>query len=212
MKTVGQLLKTTREKKGINLHEVEKAIKVRIRHLKALETDQYNQLPSGTYAKGFIKNYAQFLNLPINTALAVFRRDFTENEQGQIIPRSITAPVSSKKLIWTPKTTLISIILIIILVFSGFLYYQYQTFFHPQLEITVPVPGEILLGPAVTVSGFADSSSVVSINGQLVALEPNGSFSTTINLPAGINHLTVDATNPQGHTTIITRTIEVRIE
>jgi len=212
MKTIGQLLKTTREKKGFELDQVEKATKIRIGHLKALETDQYHLLPSSTYAKGFIKNYAQFLNLPIDTSLALFRRDFTENPQGHIIPRSMASPISNKKLLWSPKASLISLIAITLIIFFTFIYYQYQTLIHPRLQVTVPVDNEILLGPTVTVSGFADPSSVVSINRQMAVVNPDGSFSTTIELPAGRASLTIETTNNRGYTTSLTRTVEVKIE
>lgn len=210
MRTIGQLLKTTREKKGFTLDQVEKATKIRLRHLQALEADLYQKLPSATYAKGFIKNYAEFLNLSVDTSLAVFRRDFTENELGKIIPRSVIQPLSNKKLIWTPRATLFTAISIILAIFIGFIIYQYQTLINPRIKITIPAEQEILLGPTVTVSGFADPSSVVSINGQLTTINPDGSFSSNIDLPLGQATITIEATNNQGHSTTITRTVEVR--
>lgn len=210
MKTVGHLLKTAREKKELTLLDVEKATKIRTKYINALENDKYDLLPSGTYAKGFIKNYAQFLNLPVKTLLAVFRRDFTENEQGQIIPRSMTSPISEKKIIWNPKHSLITIISLVVVLVVGFIYYQYQTLTHPRLEITVPQQNEILIGPYITVSGITDPSSVISINGQLAVIDPNGSFSSTIEVPFGKNEVTIEASNTYGYKTIIKRQIEVR--
>ena len=91
----------------LSVEDIEKNTKIRREYLEALENDQYHQLPSGTYARGFIKNYANYLNLSEKTLLSVFRRDFTENEQGQIIPRSMVKPISANKFIWTPKYTLL---------------------------------------------------------------------------------------------------------
>lgn len=212
MKTVGQLLKSAREKKEYSLADVEKATKIRIKHLDALEKDQYHQLPSGTYARGFIKNYADFLNLPEKTLLSIFRRDFTENEQGQIIPRSMVKPLANKRLLWTPKTTLITIIVILAMFFGGFIFFQYQSLINPKLEVFVPAEGEILLGPTVSINGKADPSSVVTVNGQLVEISANGSFSASLDLPIGKAIINFEATNNRGYTTNISRNVEVRIE
>lgn len=210
MKTVGQLLKSAREKKSFSYQEVEKQTKIRAKYLEALESDQYDQLPSGTYAKGFIKNYGEFLNLPTKTLLAVFRRDFTENKQGQIIPRSMTNPLSDKKLIWTPQATMISGIVAVVVIFLGFLIFQYQSLFEPKLEVTVPIENEILLGPTVTVAGIADPSSVVSVNDQLVVVESNGEFDTTLEFEPGRHTIVIETTNTRGYQNQIIRNIEVR--
>ncbi len=191
MKTVGQLLKSAREKQAYQLHDIEKATKIRTKYLDALENDQYAKLPSGTYAKGFIKNYPQFLNLPLDTLLAVFRRDFTEDERGQMIPRSMTRPLANRLFLWTPQATLISVISLVVAVFLGFIFYQYQGFLQPRLQVTVPSEGEILLGPLITISGSADPSSVVSVNKQLVIINPDGNFTTNLNVSTGKTTITI---------------------
>ena len=61
MKTVGEILKETREKKSLNLCEVEKAIKIKERLLFALEKNDFAKIADATIVKGFIKNYAEFL-------------------------------------------------------------------------------------------------------------------------------------------------------
>jgi hypothetical protein len=212
MKTVGQLLKSAREKQAYQLLDIEKATKIRTKYLEALERDEYSKLPSGTYAKGFIKNYAQFLNLPVDTLLAVFRRDFTENERGQIIPRSMVRPLANRLFLWTPQSTLVSVIALVVVIFLGFIFYQYQGFLRPRLEVNVPSEGEILLGPMITVSGSADPSAVVSVNQQLVIVNPDGTFSADLVVPSGKANITVEATNTRGNTSTITRTVEIRKE
>lgn len=212
MKTVGQLLKSARQKQSYQLHDIEKATKIRTKYLDALENDEYAKLPSGTYAKGFIKNYAQFLNLPVDTLLAVFRRDFTEDERGHVIPRSMVRPLANRLFLWTPQATLVSVITLIIIIFLGFIFYQYQGFLQPRLEVTIPADGEILLGPLITVAGSADPSSVVSVNNQLAIVNPDGSFTANLSVSTGPTTVTIEATNTRGHTTTISRTVEIRKE
>ncbi|KKQ08609.1 MAG: Transcriptional regulator, XRE family [Candidatus Daviesbacteria bacterium GW2011_GWB1_36_5] len=66
MRTVGQILKETREAKFYTLEEVEKATKIRVELLEALEEDNFSKLPPETFIQGFIKNYGKFLGLDAN--------------------------------------------------------------------------------------------------------------------------------------------------
>jgi hypothetical protein len=70
--TVGQVLRATREAKGQTLEDVERVTRIRVRHLAALEADQFATLPSTAHARGFLKNYAQHLGLDSTALLAAY--------------------------------------------------------------------------------------------------------------------------------------------
>lgn len=61
--SIGPQLKQARESKGISLQEASARTKIQAKFLEALENDDFVYLPSSLYAKGFLKTYAQFLNL-----------------------------------------------------------------------------------------------------------------------------------------------------
>ncbi len=63
MKSIGKILRKTREKKGLSLEEA--ASQTRIHHnvLKNLEDDNFHLLPSPAYVKGFLKRYGEYLGL-----------------------------------------------------------------------------------------------------------------------------------------------------
>ena len=63
MKTVGSILKEARTARNITLAQTEEATKIRLKFLKAIESDDYSGLPSLSYAKGFVKNYSEYLGL-----------------------------------------------------------------------------------------------------------------------------------------------------
>ncbi|MCC6187719.1 MAG: helix-turn-helix domain-containing protein [Anaerolineales bacterium] len=67
--TVGQLLRAAREAKGQTLEDVESVTRIRARHLAALEADDFAALPSLAQARGFVKNYAEYLDLDIQEVL-----------------------------------------------------------------------------------------------------------------------------------------------
>ena len=61
MKTAGELLQDKRLEKELSIDDVAKRLKVRPEYLLAVESNKYNQLPSATAAKGFLRNYARVL-------------------------------------------------------------------------------------------------------------------------------------------------------
>jgi len=63
LEEIGRLLRETREKRGLSLHDVQAATKIRLKYLKAIEEGDERQLPPEVYTKGFIRAYANFLQL-----------------------------------------------------------------------------------------------------------------------------------------------------
>ncbi|VVT22159.1 Cytoskeletal protein RodZ [Sphingomonas sp. EC-HK361] len=57
--TVGARLRAKREALGLSLPEVAARTRVPLRHLEAIEASDYSQLPSPTYAVGFVRAYAR---------------------------------------------------------------------------------------------------------------------------------------------------------
>ncbi|MCC7361189.1 MAG: helix-turn-helix domain-containing protein [Anaerolineales bacterium] len=70
--TVGPLLRAARESQGRSLEDAEAVLHIRARHLAALEADDYAALPSLAQARGFLKNYAQYLGLDLQDTLALY--------------------------------------------------------------------------------------------------------------------------------------------
>lgn len=60
---IGAILREARNRRKLDLSEVEGAIKIRMRYLLAMENEEWDVLPGGTYTRGFIRTYASFLGL-----------------------------------------------------------------------------------------------------------------------------------------------------
>lgn len=125
MKTAGQILKQTRIKKNLTISHMAKATKIRPVYLKALEGDDYQKLPSPTSARGFLKNYAEFLGLASDEILAIFRRDFDEKKAGKIKPLEALELITKPKFTWTPKLTAILVVAVFVFLFIFWLVWQY---------------------------------------------------------------------------------------
>ncbi len=66
---LGVWLRRTRESRQLVLEDVERELKIRRRYLQALEMADYAALPGEIQARGFLRNYARFLGLPVDEAL-----------------------------------------------------------------------------------------------------------------------------------------------
>lgn len=63
MPTVGEVLRTERERQGRTLKEISDAINIKREYLAALEADRYDDIPGVVFVKGFIRNYGNCLGM-----------------------------------------------------------------------------------------------------------------------------------------------------
>ena len=64
--SIGARLRSTRERRGLTIAQVSESIRVRSHYLQALENDDLSAMPSTAQARGFLRNYTEFLGLEIN--------------------------------------------------------------------------------------------------------------------------------------------------
>lgn len=82
---LGGVLRAAREKSGIDIEEVARKLCLSPRQLAALEADDVRVLPSSTFTRGFIRNYARLLNLDADPLLAVYRDMLPQSGDGNSI-------------------------------------------------------------------------------------------------------------------------------
>ncbi len=75
MKNTGRLLKEKRESANLSLSEVALATKINPKILAAIEAGQEAALPAKTFLKGFIRSYAQFLKMDIDSVLRSYQEE-----------------------------------------------------------------------------------------------------------------------------------------
>jgi cytoskeleton protein RodZ len=66
--SLGARLRQKREALGLGLADVEGRIRIRAKHLQAIESDDLSAFSSSAQAKGFIRTYALFLDVPFESA------------------------------------------------------------------------------------------------------------------------------------------------
>jgi len=67
---IGSDLPEERERRGLELADIETRKKIRVRYLAALEQSRYEILPGATYARAFLRDYAEALGLDPSPGLA----------------------------------------------------------------------------------------------------------------------------------------------
>jgi cytoskeletal protein RodZ len=78
--TIGQRLKKAREYRNLTLEKVEEATHIRVQFLRALEADDFSAMPSPVQARGFLRNYAQYLDLDLDQMVEELRAARPEPE------------------------------------------------------------------------------------------------------------------------------------
>lgn len=75
---VGAMLAAVREEAGYTLAEIAERIHIKEMHLEAIETMNAEGLPARPYALGFVKTYAEFLDLDSAQTLSRFKEETGE--------------------------------------------------------------------------------------------------------------------------------------
>jgi helix-turn-helix protein len=70
---VGTILREARNRRKVELSEVEAATRIRFRYLRAIEDEEWDVLPGGVYTRGFIRTYAAFLGLDGDRLVSDYR-------------------------------------------------------------------------------------------------------------------------------------------
>lgn len=210
MRKVGEILKKTRLEKKLNLGDVEKATKIRLKYLQFLENDDYQRLPGLTYTRGFIKNYGEFLGLSSKELLAVFRRTIDERKSFRVIPVGVSDPLNQPTFTITPTKTIIFVFLAALLLFLGYLAQEFYSFTRPPtLKISSPAQDAVIYSETVEIKGKTDKDILLTLNGQAVNVDSDGNFKGKIDVVPGTVNLVFIAKNKSGKETRIERTLKV---
>ena len=215
MARLGETLRAQREKKGITLEQAASDTHIREKFLKGLEDSDYQTLPGTVYTKGFLRNYAEYLELPTEELVVQFHqeRDLPD------APRTFKPlnPIARRSLIFTPAVLVPVVVLAGIALFVGYLYYQFVSFaVPPKIDITDPPADAIAQSADFVVKGKTVPEGRVTVQvfpGPLTVdgIHPNadGTFSVNVQLNPGSNHIIVDVLDTTGKVGRASRTVRL---
>lgn len=210
MLTAGSMLKEERAKKKLTLDEVASATKINASYLAALELDEYEKFPSAVYARGFLQNYAKYLDMDVEKVIALYRRSVADSKATPHIKESSRKP-TSPKFVLTPGALIVAIVSILALATVGYLVYQFYNFQKPpELTVVSPRNAEVLDIDTVTVQGSTDPGMFVTINDEAIKIDDEGAFETEVGLSKGSNTIIVKSRHPDnvGKEAVVQVTVE----
>lgn len=94
MSELGTRLHQAREGQGLSLAQAAIDTRILQQSLAALEEGAYQRLPSDVAARGFIRNYAQYLGLSPDEMIELYRRERGATDQIRVVPA--TNPPSTR--------------------------------------------------------------------------------------------------------------------
>ena len=95
--SVGVFLRGLREEKNLTITEVATRLYLLPRIIEALEQDDHESLPTGTYVYGYLQNYAKFLDTEVDRVVAMYKEDIENLAQ--------TEPVAEVQPVIKPEQT-----------------------------------------------------------------------------------------------------------
>ncbi len=198
-------LSAAREAKGVDLLRAERETKIRRQYLAAMEQGNWNELPAGVYARGFLRNYAIYLGLDPDEVLAAWSRERGEVplEPSIVVPRPIEAP--RRGIVLGPGIIVAALVTLGALAIIAYIGFQLLRFSEPPpLAVTDP-PTAVTEVPEETTSYTLRGTTVA--NGEVTIRAPgredlrvlaggDGAWRTVIDLRRGENRFVVSATDP----------------
>lgn len=92
---IGSVLREARNRRKIDLSEVEAATRIRVRYLRAIENEEWDVLPGGVYTRGFIRTYASFLGLDGERIAEDYRNEVEGGRSPAADPSPVASPATS---------------------------------------------------------------------------------------------------------------------
>lgn len=86
MSELGERLREARESQGISISQAAVETRILQRYIVALEDGDFQHLPGDVYARGFIRNYAEYLAIPAEELIELYRRERGISEPIKVVP------------------------------------------------------------------------------------------------------------------------------
>src|SRR5258708_5957 len=200
---------------GVTLEQATEDTRIRGKFLQAIESGDYQSLPGTVYTKGFLRNYAGYLNLDPEEMVALYT-----GERGGSEPARTFAPMRplvKRSFIFTPAVLVPVVVLAGILAFVLYVYYQFTTFaVAPHVDITDPPGDAVSQSAEYTVKGKTNPHGGITVR-VLPGLDPlpevkparDGTFSVVVPLKPGPNHVEIQVLDPSGKLAQASRTIQL---
>ena len=214
---LSDLFSRRRKELELSLDDIEKNTHIRKKYLRLLEKGDYANLSNDVYTRGYVKNYAEFLGFDTKEILKLYSSERLQYEQTIGIHNKKSKskslnPIDSQTFTITPKTILVGLASIFVLIMVGYVSWQFSQLSAPPIIRLANQDSSSTDSSFVIVSGEVDSGSDVFINDSPILSSPDGSFSDRVALINGSNQIKVSARNKFGKESSKTIIVESTVQ
>jgi cytoskeletal protein RodZ len=155
--SLGERLKKAREESGLTIKKFADLSKIPLRCLENIEGGNYEKLPAFVYVQGFLKKYAQILNLSFEELIAQHDKELgimkdLRKKQALELPS-----LPALRIIVTPKRIKWAVIFLAVLAVGGYLIYQLDFLIEPpKLVVKYPDQDIAIERASVEILGESD--------------------------------------------------------
>jgi cytoskeleton protein RodZ len=107
--TIGQRLKEAREEQRLTLEKVFESTRIRVQYLQALEADDLSVMPSPVQARGYLRNYAEYLGMDVGKMLEDLRESNAQSPSEVVIGPADVPAVQDAQLQPEPATASVDV-------------------------------------------------------------------------------------------------------
>lgn len=212
--TLGTLLKAAREKMGLSIQDAAVKLHLRPRIIEDIEADNFTNIASSTYVRGYVKNYARMVSADaaLIEACLVQQVPVVTEPAMQSFSRKTTYQARDTRLTW------LSIFIVIVLLGSLVVWWMQKTTLLSTIDVSQPtaeevaaanqtLPGDVLL----TETDASPSLTEIAANGSMSIDGPiKDTDASTIDVSTGPTDnnypQTVDTSNEDGGSAIAATT------
>jgi len=188
-KTVGSRLTSARKKKKLTLEAAEEITKVRMKYLQAIENDDWREFPSRIYVLGFVRRYADFLDLDSERILEEFKTEFGRSK----ISRKKSGSRKRLNIFITPKVLISLLVIVVVVGLVSYVVFSVARFSRPP-EISILSPVEKITAQSeISIKGETSPTTLIEINNQSVNVDDSGTFMQNVKLIEGLNIFEITA-------------------
>lgn len=211
--SVGHVLRNARLARGLSTEDVSRQLRISVHQVEAIEKEDFDKLPGRTFLRGFVRNYANFIQLdpmPLLESLPGPAPTLAAQER---------TPLKNKQLSFSENrrdgfgsTHLITIVVFLLIAFGGYYIVENSTWFQrffgektdkvaktevgkSSMEIQLPISGSTTNEKSLPVNSFPGSSSSEERRNNSLNIPKPLDTSTyksasTIEIPQAINRKT----------------------
>jgi cytoskeleton protein RodZ len=121
---IGQTLREARLRRQLDISTVEERTKIRAKYLRALENEEWELLPGTTYARTFLRGYAEFLGLDAQLLVDEYVRQHAQPREGEVFSQYTEPPLAERRAPYRPPPSLSpgGLVALGVVVLVGFLF------------------------------------------------------------------------------------------